>query len=223
MEKYDRFGEVGFNAGIFLKGSWKKQNDIYSKLQSEIVPAGKKTIVPKQTHGSNIVILGDSFGNDGIAADGVLCGNGDYCLTIKTADCIPVMLAERETGFFGAIHVGWRGLAGGIIENLYLSIKNLDMNFNRLYISLGPSIGSCCFELGGEVAVLFDDGFVTADNDRYFLDARGLIKEKLLSSGASKNKILDMAECTSCNAKKYYSFRRDGHAQIQMVSYIYKS
>ncbi len=222
MEKYDRFDNIGFNAGMFLKGPWKKQGDIYKRLESEIVSAGKKTIAPVQTHGSNIVILDDSCNNDKIAADGILCGNGKYCLTVKTADCLPLILADPETGFFGTVHVGWRGLAAGILENLYLSIKNLDIDFNRLYIFLGSSIGVCCFEVGGEVAVLFDDGFVTIKKDRYFLNARGLVKERLLSFGASEDNIQDMAECTSCDAKKYYSFRRDGHAQIQMVSYIYK-
>lgn len=221
VEKYERFGHIGFNAGIILKGPWKSQDDIHNRLKSEISASGKKIIVPSQTHGSNVVVLDDSYNNK-IDADGVLCGDGGRCLTVRTADCLPLLLADPESGFFGAVHIGWRGLAGGIIENLFLSIKNLDINFNRLYISLGPSIGDCCFEVGGEVAVLFNDGCVKIKNDRYFLSIKGLVKKRLLSFGVSGNNIMDVDECTGCNALKYYSYRRDGHADIQMVSYIYR-
>lgn len=220
MEKYDRFGDIGFSAGIFLKGPWEKQGDIYNKLKSKTEPAGKKIVAPIQMHGSKITILDDSRKNERITADGVVSKNGGYCLTVKTADCVPLVLADPRTGFFGAVHIGWRGLAGGILENLSLAIKNLDINFNRLYISLGPSIGSCCFEVGGEVAVLFDDSSVTIKDDRYFLDIKGLIKERLISFGVSENRISEAAECTSCHTDRYYSFRRDGRADIQMVSFI---
>lgn len=219
VQQYDRFGDIGFKAGIILKGSWKTQDDIYGKLESGISSSGKKIIAPLQTHGSNVAVL-DDFPNNNINADGVLGKSDDCCFTVKTADCLPLLLADPLTRFFGAVHIGWRGLAGGIIENLFLSIKNLDINFNRLYISLGPSIGDCCFEVGGEVAVLFDDGFVKMENDRYFLNIKGLVKKRLLSFGVSSNNILDVDECSSCNAEKYYSFRRDGHAHIQMVSFI---
>ncbi|UCC80734.1 MAG: polyphenol oxidase family protein [Candidatus Zixiibacteriota bacterium] len=219
VEKYARFGDIGFNAGIILKGLWNTQDHIYDKLESEISSSGKKIVAPPQSHGSNVAILDNSY-NDKIKADGVLCGSGDCCLTVKTADCLPLLLADPETRFFGTVHIGWRGLAGGIIENLFLSIKNLDIDFDRLYISLGPSIGDCCFEVGGEVAVLFNDDTVTARNDRYFLNIKGLVKKRLLSLGVLSNNILDVDECTGCNADKYYSYRRDGHARIQMVSFI---
>lgn len=219
VQKYDRFGDIGFRAGIILRGLWKSQDDIYGKLESEISSSGKRIIAPLQTHGSNVAVLDDSF-NTNINADGVLCRNDGYCLTVKTADCLPLLLADPVTRFFGAVHIGWRGLIGGIIENLFLSIKNLDINFDRLYISLGPSVGDCCFEVGGEVAVLFDNGFVKIKNDRYFLNIKELVKKRLLSFGVPNSNILDVDECTCCNEGKYYSYRRDGHAHIQMVSFI---
>jgi len=218
--KYDRFSDNGYLAGIILKGPWENQSAVYSKLESDIVTADSRIIAPQQLHGSDVVILDNTSFNKKVTADGVLCPELKCCLTVKTADCLPLLLADPATGLFGAVHIGWRGLAGGILENLSLAIKKLDIDFNRLYISLGPSIGDCCFEVGGEAAVLFDDGFVTVKNERYFLNIKGFVKERLLSFGASENKISDIAGCTSCNGDKYYSFRRDGQARIQMVSFI---
>jgi copper oxidase (laccase) domain-containing protein len=92
----------------------------------------------------------------------------------------------------------------------------------RLYISLGPAIGECCFEVGAEVAILFDENYVTIRNDRYYLNVRRLVKDRLAAMKVSPERITDVAECTSCLPAKYYSFRRDGHARRQMVSFICK-
>lgn len=223
VEKYVKFGELGFQAGITLKSDREKPANIYEFLADEIERDGKVIIAPKQVHGTKISFIRDTAPPAEIVADGTISEGRDYCLTVRTADCLPVLFADAQTGVFGAIHVGWRGLVGGIVENLILSLKNLDINLNRLYISLGPAIGSCCYEVGAEIAVLFDNGFVTLRNDRYYLDIRGVLKEKLISLGFEHDRIHDVAECTHCNADKYYSFRRDGRAPIQMVSFIYRT
>jgi YfiH family protein len=223
VEKYGIFAEFGFQAGITLRSPGENSDGIYNYLENEISPRENALIAPKQVHGSEILFIRDKIQPGRITADGVISINRDYCLTVRTADCLPLLFADADTGIFGAVHIGWRGLAGGIVENLSLILKNLDINLNRLYISLGPAIGSCCYEVGAEIAILFDNGFVSLKNDRYYLDIRGAVMEKLISSGFGENQIRDIAECTSCFMDKYYSFRRDGQARNQMVSYIYKS
>jgi YfiH family protein len=220
VENYAKFDDVGFHSGIILKGPWKSHDDIFKLLKSEIIDSNLSIVSPVQLHGSDIALIDNLPNTSNIAADGVLTRNDKLCLTVKTADCLPLTLADPLTGLFGAIHIGWRGLAGGIIENLTLAIKNLDMDFDRLYISLGPCIGDCCFEIGGEVAILFDNEFVKARDDRYFLDIRTPVKKKLVASGIPEDNIVEITECTSCQSEKYYSYRRDRQAPIQMVSFI---
>jgi YfiH family protein len=222
IEICERFKDIGILAGVVLKGSWESQKDIYDKMESEMSLAANKIVIPRQRHGSDIAIVDDSEDYKNPIADGLLSLKGGCCLTIRTADCLPMLLADPLTGLIGAVHIGWRSLAGGIVENLRLKIKKLDINFDRLYIHLGPAIGECCFEVGGDVAVLFDDEFVRESDGRFFLDVRGLVRNKLLSFGVSNNAILETAECTSCLDSKYYSFRRDREATIQMVSFICK-
>lgn len=213
---------MGFSAGMVLKGPWKEPGQVYGFLKTDVAPEGMEVISLLQVHSPNVMFIGNGLRAGEFVGDGVICREPGYCLTIKTADCLPLLFADPQSGVFGAVHIGWRGLLGGIIENLYKALKNLDISFGRLYNSLGPAIGSCCYEVGAEVAVLFDDRFVTSKNGRYHLDIRGAVKEKLAEFGIGGNQLLDIAECTSCRAEKYYSFRKDGHARIQMASFIYK-
>ncbi len=220
--QYDHFDKLGFTAGIIQKGPWDSKEEQYRKIEMGIANDDMQIIIPKQCHGSDVLIMEQDNQIAAQSFDGVISTNNGYCLTISTADCLPLLLADPVSVTFGAIHIGWRGLLGGIVENMFHEIKNLDIGFNRLYISLGPAIGDCCFEVGPEVAVLFEDRCVRRENGKSYLDIRGAVLEKLLSFGVLRNKVENVRECTSCDSEKYYSFRRDGNSPIQMVSYICK-
>ena len=220
---YDRFHDIGFSAGIITRGPWKSREDPYILLNERLAGKGAEVLNPRQVHGSSIVRAEDLADEAKSAADGVLSIAGRHCLSVRTADCLPLLFAEKNSGLFGAVHIGWRGLVGGIIENLYYAVKNLDISFNRLYISLGPCIGDCCFEAGGDVAIFFEDGRVRMEVDKHFLDLRGAVKERLLQFGADEKNIFCENECTSCRSDRYYSFRRDHEAPYQMISFIYRN
>lgn len=219
---YDGFSDIGFRAGVSLKNDNHSRTDPYDMLGSGGLAGSKKVVVPTQVHGSEILFIGNFESGNKKPVDGILSLNPELCLTIRTADCLPLLLADPDSGLIGVVHMGWRGLAGGILENLGIAVKNLDSNLNRLYISLGPAIGGCCFEVGDEVAILFDEAYVTVRNNRCFLDIRSMVKDQLLKFGALPDRIINVEECTSCLSGKYYSFRRDGHAREQMISFICK-
>ena len=177
--QYDHFEKIGFNAGIIQKGPWNSKEDIYRKIETGIADDDKQIVVPKQCHGADVLIMGQNNQIATQSVDGIISTNNGYCLTISTADCLPLLLADPVSGNFGVVHIGWRGLSGGIVDNMFHAIKNLDIGLDRLYISLGPSIGDCCFEVGPEVAVLFDDRYVRPNNGKSYLDIRGAVLDKL--------------------------------------------
>ena len=220
ISAYGRFEEIGFTAGITLKGQAPSGNDPHSLMRSGIIGTSKKIVAPSQVHGTEIHIIDEAAPESGFTADAILSRNPELCLTIRTADCLPLLLADPVTGLFGAVHLGWRGLAGGILENLQVAFKNLDTDLNRLYICLGPAIGECCFMVGAEVAILFDEAYVMIRDDSYFLNIRRFVSDRLIEMGIAADNIIDINECTSCLNKKYYSFRRDGQAREQMISFI---
>ncbi len=220
---FDEFSSFGYTAGIVLKGRWKTQEEIYNHINTEFVGNSIKTISPFQTHSSEIAIIEKDHSSQNLSADGAISNLENVCLTVRSADCIPMLMAEPSTGFFGALHVGWRGLIGGITEELFNLSGDFKLNPEDMHFCLGPSIGNCCYEVGDEVAALFEDHVISKSDDRYFVDLPKALKNKLISLGVRESNVGESPGCTSCLSDKYYSYRRDGKAPIQMVSFIFRT
>lgn len=218
----DELSSLGYTAGIILKGRWKNQEEIYDHISREFTGNNMRMISPSQTHSSRIAIIEEDQNSYNLSADGAISESENVCLTVSSADCIPMLMVERSTGLFGAIHIGWRGFAGGIVEELFKPSGNFRPNPEDMYFHLGPAIRNCCFEAGDEVAVLFDDPFITKKDNKFFIDMPGALVNKLISIGVRKTNIGGLPDCTSCLSERYYSYRRDGRAPIQMVSFISK-
>lgn len=217
------FQSLGFSAGVVSKGHWKKQEDIYNEIAGRLPETDIRIIRPKQTHSAEILQIEEIGNLSGPVADGLIADSEKVCLTVRTADCIPVLFAGKSAGIYGILHIGWRGLAGGIIESLFNRLKGLKIRPGDLVFYLGPSIGKCCFEIGDEVSALFDDVYIYKKNGRYFADLPGVSRNKIVRCGVKENDIWVSPECTFCERGRYYSYRRDGAAPLQMVSYIFKT
>lgn len=151
----------------------------------------------RQVHGAEVL-------EAGAGACGVI-GSGDAAMTkepgvtvgVLTADCVPVLLAGTDA--VAAVHAGWRGVVGGVIE---AAIEHLG-EVRAAWI--GPSIHACCYEVGSEVIAAFRDRGLPTDVDR--VDPARAAQEILRRSGLGRIWFRDV--CTSCDPA-YYSFRRDG-------------
>ena len=214
------FEEYGFKAGMSLKSSWADKSDIYDYINSNL-DNNPKLVIPKQVHSSDILKIDKSNLPDKLDCDGLISNESGLCLTISTADCVPVILAS-DCRWYGAVHIGWRGFVGGITDNLEtFGIKNR-IEFSKLKISLGPSIGACCYDVGDEVAILFDKKHLNISEQNIKLDLKQAVVEKFISMGVCEENLTISEECTSCKTERFYSYRRDGKSPIQMVSYISK-
>jgi hypothetical protein len=220
---YTELNEIGFTAGVTIKGLWENQENIYNYIQSDLMPPGIKLIVPDQVHGTEIIIYDGQRLPDSFEADGVLTNRTDACLTITTADCLPVIIADPSTGYFAAVHVGWRSFIGGIAENLFQIGRNLSLNMRETRVLIGPGIGKCCFEAGVDVAVLFNPCDVARRKGSCYVDLRSALRNEIELLGIAKANIKNLDDCTSCMENTYYSYRRDKDSPIQMVTFIYRT
>jgi YfiH family protein len=118
-------------------------------------------------------------------------------LLVLVADCMPVALVG--SGRVAMLHCGWRGLAAGILE------KGLDLFDEPPRAVLGPCIGACCYEVGGEVLAEFEDLQGVANGRMLSLNL--VAQQKLLARGVRK--IDSFPLCTSCRPDLFYSHRRD--------------
>jgi len=213
----DSFSEYGYKAGIICKSNWRDKTEIYDFLKNEIAP-NKIIIAPNQIHGAEIIEVNEA---GIIYCDGVVSSNSELCLTVSTADCIPLIFVNRDSRLFGAIHIGWRGFISGIVDNLIAYFHDHGKYDQNFIISLGPAIESCCFEVGNEVALLFDEKYLKTKSGKCFIDLKSAVVDKLSSTANGLNISAIENSCTYCNSERYYSYRREGKAPLQMVSFIF--
>ena len=133
---------------------------------------------------------------------------------VLTADCLPVVFADRAGSRVGVAHAGWRGLVGGVLE---ATIAALEASPADLHAWLGPAIGPAAFEVGPEVREAYLASlavpdtvacFVPNERGRYLADLYGLARLVLDAAGVTS--IHGGGWCTHEDAQRFYSFRREG-------------
>jgi YfiH family protein len=179
-----------------------------------------------QVHGTQIVNAAEVAA--GCTADGSYTTQAGVVCAVLTADCLPVLLCNREGSKVAAAHAGWRGLANGVIET---TLAALDSPPENLMAWLGPAIGPQAFEVGAEVREIFMahhpqavDAFkptvqgctsaagagcagATAPSGRWLADIYLLARQRLARQGVTA--VYGGGECTYTDAQRFYSFRRD--------------
>jgi YfiH family protein len=105
---------------------------------------------PHQTHSSDVLVVREPWEGVRPVADAVVTDVPGLTLGILTADCGPVLFADREAGVVGAAHAGWKGATGGILENTLEAMERLGARRNAITASLGPTISQRNYEVGPE-------------------------------------------------------------------------
>ena len=194
----------------------KNKTKLLTNLGFEFI--NKKAIRLNQSH-SNISIELPSDDRD---ADASYTTHNKVVCSIRTADCMPLLITDEEGSFVAAIHAGWRGLASSIIENTLKKIKAK----GKFIVWIGPHISQEFFEVGAEVRNIFlkndpasAEAFTHGENGKYFLSMLKVAQLKLLSLGVEKIYITKNF-CTYKNANNYYSYRRDASKE-RMTSLIW--
>ena len=144
-------------------------------------------------------------------ADGQATPLRDVAPMVLVADCLPVALAGRGNGRGSAgavamLHVGWRGLAGGIVAQGVRAVRELGVD-GPLEAAIGPGAGVCCYEVGEEVHQVFAGSGDHVRRGRN-LDLKAIARGELARAGAER--VHDVGLCTICSAESlFFSHRRD--------------
>lgn len=136
--------------------------------------------------------------------DGLITNQRNLALIVLVADCIPLLLYDKQNQAIGAIHAGRAGAFGNIAQKA-CEAMNEHFNTKNLKAFLGASIMQCCYEIDGEVLKYAKDNFPNYVKNNY-LDIRGIVKYQLQNLGIE---VISKEKCTSCD-KNYFSYRRDG-------------
>lgn len=182
-------------------------------ILAQLLPSTPRWIT--QVHGTR-VLDAESITDDAVEADASTSLTPGVVCVAQVADCLPVLLAEKHAKGVAAIHAGWKGLSLGVIEAGVLRLKERLQNPNAELVAwLGPRIGFDDFECGDDVLSCYrarypdlPDGLVTLGAGKYRLSLAAYARYALKSVGVSD--VIDCGLSTVADAKRFYSFRRDG-------------
>jgi len=196
----------------------------------------------RQVHGAASVVVRNAAGAGELAqgdlgeADIILTDDAAQAITVRVADCLPILVVDRRTRAVAAAHAGWRGLAARVP---IVAIERLAEEFGSragdLLVAIGPSIGACCYEVGEDVRSRFA-GFEAADVERWFavhpsvsagnppvatlsslrrsghwfFDGWQCARDQLTSAGVPSDQVFVAELCTASHGAAFCSYRRDG-------------
>jgi len=166
----------------------------------------------KQVHGTAVATLVP--GSTSMTADAAVTRERGVVCSILTADCLPVVIADRAGTAVGVAHAGWRGLAAGILESTMAALDDLGAVRGELIAWLGPAIGPAAFEVGEDVYAAFCENdpdaapwFAPHTPRKWHADLYGLARLRLRRGGVVH--IHGGGLCTYTDAARFFSYRRE--------------
>jgi YfiH family protein len=143
---------------------------------------------------------------------------------VRSADCVPVLLADRNSGAVAAAHAGWRGAVNGIVSSAVAALRALASDPD-LIAAIGPHISLAAFEVSEDVAEALlsasrDPNIVDRTHQKPHVDLRRMLRAELRAIGLAEASIDDVWGCTVLEPARFFSFRRDGKASGRHLSAI---
>ena len=149
------------------------------------------------------------------ACDAVRTKTPGLELTVRTADCVPVVLSAPRGGA-AIVHAGWRGVVAGVVETTVSTFSDPA----SVQAILGPAIGACCFEVGPEVAAQFSTSAVLPfPGSKTHVDLPRAVIERLERAGIPGPRIYDAETCTRCHQHLLHSHRGSDGGRGRMVAF----
>lgn len=168
-----------------------------------------------QVHGAAVATLtAESVNGAALVADASVTSEHGVVCGVQTADCLPVLFADRRGKAVGVAHAGWRGLRAGVLEATIAALRDLGSAPDDLVAWLGPAIGPSRFEVGADVRDPFCAGdrgdeawFVPHGHGKWLADIYGLARSRLARGGVEH--VSGGGYCTYTDAPRFFSYRRE--------------
>lgn len=176
----------------------------------------ERMITVHQTHSDIAIAVTDTQPAPRPEADAIVTATPGTALAILTADCQPVLLADRAAGVIGAAHAGWRGALDGILDATLDAMEALGATRGNIRAAIGPAISQRAYEVGPEFIERFVDEdrdnarfFANGAGDRYLFDLPGYGLARLRAAGVGQAEWT--RHCTFSDPARFFSYRRATH------------
>lgn len=208
---------AGLNVGL---GSDDDRDAILENRRRavEAVAAGHRLVTLHQVHSPDVVTVTEAFPDDARPhADALVTATPGLLLGILTADCVPVLFADREAAVVGAAHAGWKGAITGVTDRTLDAMVALGADRSRIVAAIGPCIARASYEVDEAFVRRFTDA--DPENERFFADGRRLghaqfdieayVAHRLAAAGVGR--VMALGEDTYAQPDRFFSFRRATH------------
>jgi YfiH family protein len=177
----------------------------------------KNLLTLKQVHSNEVVLANKPFEHSP-KADALICENKGLVIAVLSADCVPILLADIHKPMVAAIHAGWRGALGGIIEN------TVDIMQKRGATHIIAALGACIWQESYEVSDDFYDAvkeksfFIKNRKGHWLFDLPGFVRARLANLSV---KLIDGPVANTYGHKDFYSYRyENSHLLKSNISFI---
>ena len=223
-------GESSLNLGYTSWDSIARVNENRRRFLSALNLENSSLATLRQVHSNRVLIIKDNRGEwNQSEGDALATGTGDIVLGVQIADCVPILIADPAGRAVAAVHSGWRGtLARVLLQTIIEMQKAFGSKPSNLLVAAGPGIRACCFEVGPEVANLFESAYSKAHHatpaegrpGKYLLDLYKALEIQLDLAGVRVENRHDLGACTRCRTNEFFSYRAEGPASGRLMAAI---
>ncbi|AHW59479.1 conserved hypothetical protein [Draconibacterium orientale] len=198
------------------------------KLAEALALEVGQMVYSDQTHSNSVADIREVPNAVIAETDALVTNQSGLCLCVQTADCVPVLLFDPEAKVVAAVHAGWRGTVGGIVEKAIVKMKaNYGASADNIVAAIGPSISPEIYEVGDEVVAAARKSIPNVETTlhkngtgNFHFNLWEANRQLLLKNGVPTQNIEVLGACSFSEAEKYYSARREGVDTGRMVSGI---
>lgn len=232
----------GVSAGVFATLNFGNPSDLpdaqrdsretiarnFGLLLGAVGAAGRRVVQVHQVHGAEVHVVRRGANMPEITwgdvkADAIVTDDPGLVVAVRVADCTPVLLASEDGGVVGAVHAGWRGVVGGVVERAVVAMRGLGAR--GIVAAIGPCISGAEFEIGEDVVRAFrgvfgDDSALVWDvgGGKGRADMKACLAKQLAGVGVERVEVV--AGCTVRDAALFFSHRRERGVTGRMVGVI---
>jgi polyphenol oxidase len=208
-----RGGYASLNCGLGSKDDPVAVRENRARVAAFL--SAQSLVTAHQVHSPTAVVASHAWSPDERPrADAIVTATPGLAVAVLTADCAPVLFADRKARVVAAAHAGWRGAFGGVIESTIATMEKLGCRREHVHAAVGPCIGQAAYEVGPE----FERDFLAQDgaNARFFtrqapdarphFDLAGYVEHRLQRAGVGG--VQNLASCTYAQTEDFFSYRR---------------
>lgn len=215
-----RTAPLGFNLGFDVGDDDETVRENLDRFLARLQTKRDHLAIMRQVHGTTIQEVTEPGIFD--ETDALVTRIPRICLAVRTADCAPVMIYAPGENVIAAVHAGWRGTAEHIAAKTVAYLQeNFGIEPDELLAFIGPAAGVRHYEVGEEVAQLFDESVILREEDRKpRLDLKKANAQDLEAAGIQPHNIEISPYCTITHTQLFHSWRRDGEGSGRMLAAI---